>query len=128
MSESVAFSRVDIESDVANYIANNAVMIYWHHEARQLTYIIAEDTMDYRGEMRRLKSAIRDGRILSVRSGETITISSVSLFPVLLEFRDQQCPAYFLLSQSAMGEFVDFTPYFFRSSRMRDAVLTYLQN
>ena len=127
MSKYVGFSRVDMENDAVNYITNNAVMIYWHHEARKLTYIIAEDQMDYRGEMRRLKSAIRDGRIISVRSGETITIGNESLFPVLLEFRGQQCPAYFLLSQSAMGEFVDFTPYFFRSSRMRDAVLNYLQ-
>ena len=128
MSEDVGFSRADMESDLVNYITNNAAMIYWHHGARKFTYLIAEDRLDYRGEIRRLKNAIRDGRIISVCSGETITIGNESLFPVLLEFRDQQCPAYFLLSQSAMGEFVDFTPYFFRSSRMRDAVLNYLQN
>ena len=115
MGEYVGFSRAEMQNTLVNYISNDALMIYWHHKARQFTYLIAEDREDYRSELKRLKRAIKNGDIVSVSSGETISIGNESLFPVLVEFRGVQCPAYFLLSESCMGNFIDFTPYFFRT-------------
>ena len=128
MLDTHMFSLPGMQQELEDYIDDGALMMYWSYHINKFDYLKAEDHVSYRAELKRIKKSIKNGTMISVKAGDPITVNDTSLYPILLEWPDTECPAYFLLSETGLYDLVAYTPYFFRTESKRDQVLAYLLN
>lgn len=111
-----------LERSITSSYQRDPALIYFHHERDIFMYMLGRpsadseegaDEQNYHTELRNLRSALRDGRILSVVEGEPLTLGGRVLFTMEVEFRDRDCYPYFLLRRDGDTSHAAKTPYFF---------------
>mgnify|MGYP000102812989 CR=1 FL=1 len=125
-SDVLLLSLDGLTETLTNYIANRAAMIYYYHNLKIFMYFKSTDRILYQGEIRNLKRNIRDGKISSISTGDTLSINGTDLFPMELKIAGCLCYENFLLSRQGNYKDAENTPYFFRSQEKRDQIMTYL--
>lgn len=115
-----------LEKRIEDYINHGAFMIYWNHQYKTFDYLLESDEEIMRNEMMNLKDHIKRENIVRIKKGEVVDIKGVQLYPVELEFKEMECPAYFLVTKRGLTENMDMTPYFFRSEEQCDKIYHFL--
>ena len=111
-----------LEKRIEDYINDGAFMIYWIHQFQTFDYLLELDHKIMRIEIMNLKDHIKKGNIVRIKKGEVVDIKGVQLYPVELEFKEMECPAYFLVTKRGLTEDMNMTPYFFRTEEQCDKI------
>ena len=110
-----------VENLIDRYIReHDAAMIYWNHSLNDWDYHHSSDTTLYKQEINNLIMQINNGNVVNVTKGLVVDVKGTQMYPVEIEFKNVQCPAYAILEKSWRNEFMNRTPYFFRSEKKRD--------
>jgi len=108
-------SLEELENKIESYINDGAFMIYWNHRMEIFDYLLQSDGAIITREIGNLKEQTKKGNILSIKKGGVVDIKGVQLYPLEFEFKDMDCPAYFLVTKRGLTDEMAMTPYFFRS-------------
>jgi hypothetical protein len=73
-----------------------------------------------------LKEHTKKGNILRFKKGGVVDIKRVQLYPLEFEFKDMDCPAYFLVTKRGLTDKMAMTPYFFRSEEECDKIYRFM--
>ena len=73
-----------------------------------------------------LKEHTKKGNILRFKKGVVVDIKGVQLYPLEVEFKDMECPAYFLVTKQGLTDEMAMTPYFFRSEEECDKIYRFM--
>jgi hypothetical protein len=119
-------SLEELENKIEAYINDGAFMIYWNHCMEIFGYLHELDEVIIRHEIRNLKEQIKKGNILSIKKGGVVDIKGVQLYPLEFEFKDMDCPAYFLVTKRGLTDEMAMTPYFFRSEEECDKIYRFM--
>ena len=119
---SMTLSLEVLEKRIEDYINDGAFMIYWIHQFQTFDYLLELDHKIMRIEIMNLKDHIKKGNIVRIKKGEVVDIKGVQLYPVELEFKEMECPAYFLVTKRGLTEDMNMTPYFFRTEEQCDKI------
>jgi hypothetical protein len=109
-----------LENKIEAYINDGAFMIYWNHCMEIFDYLLESDEILIRHEMMNLKEQTKKGNILRFKKGGVVDVKGVQLYPMEFEFKDMDCPVYFLVTKRGQPDEMAMTPYFFRSEEERD--------
>ena len=104
----------------------NAAMIYWHHQHKIWDYLLGSDAKLFKQEMKNMIDQMKAGKIVRVTKGLVVDVKGTLLYPVEFEFKDVQCPAYFLVAKKGLIDHLYMTPYFFRSEKKHEEIIDYL--
>ena len=119
-------SLEELENKLEYYINNGAYMIYWNHGMDSFVYHHPSDERISRHEIMNLKEHTKKGNILSIKKGGVVDIKGVKLYPLEFEFKDMECPAYFLVTKRGLTDEIAMTPYFFRSEEECDKIYRFM--
>ena len=127
-------SLEDLTSQLAGFILLGGVIIFYHNDASQFSYFRRDDNVMWREAYVDLKLQISRGVITAIKSDDPIVVEAsgpnrmmrTPLYPMLVTFKHVSCPAYFLLKKSGDITLNDYTPYFFTSKEVRDAIVSKL--
>jgi hypothetical protein len=115
-------SLEELENKIESYINDGAFMIYWNHRMEIFDYLLQSDGAIITREIGNLKEQTKKGNILSIKKGGVVDIKGVQLYPLEFEFKDMDCPAYFLVTKRGLTDEMAMTPYFFRSEEECDKI------
>jgi hypothetical protein len=101
-------------------------MIYWHDQQKIWTYLLDCDAKIITQEMEILIKQTKTGKIVRVTKGLVVDVKGTLLYPVEFEFKDVQCPAYFLVAKKGLIDHLHMTTYFFRSENKCDELFEYI--
>ena len=119
-------SLEELENKLEYYINNGAYMIYWNHGMDSFVYHHPSDEIISRHEIMNLKEHTNKGNILSIKKGGVVDIKEVKLYPLEFEFKDMECPAYFLVTKRGLTDEIAMTPYFFWSEEECDKIYRFM--
>ena len=122
----LALSLEVLENKIEAYITDGAFMIYWNHRMEIFDYLLESDEILIRHEIMNLKEHTKKGNILRFKKGVVVDIKGVQLYPLEVEFKDMECPAYFLITKRGLTDEMAMTPYFFRSEEERDKIYRFM--
>jgi hypothetical protein len=122
----LALSLEVLEHKIEAYINDGAFMIYWNHRMRIFDYFLESDEIHIRHEIMNLTEQTKKGTILRFKKGGVVDIKGVQLYPLEFEFKDMDCPAYFLVTKRGLTDEMAMTPYFFRSEEERDKIYRFI--
>lgn len=125
-----------LSSQLAEQILLGGAVIFFHNEISHFMYIRRDDKEMWKEQWADIKKKVRTGVITAVKSDNPIVVEAsgpvpdrmlrTPLYPMLVVFRQVQCPAYFLLKQSGDISLIDYTPYFFTKKKTRDDAVSAL--
>ena len=115
-----------LENIIEGYINNGAYMIYWNHRIDIFDYLLESDVAIIRHEIMNLKKHTKKGNILSIKKCGVVDIKGVQLYPLEFEFKDMECPAYFLVTKRGLTDEIAMTPYFFWSEEECDKIYRFM--
>jgi hypothetical protein len=122
----LALSLEVLENKIEAYINDGAFMTYWNHRMRIFDYFLESDEIHIRHEIMNLTEQTKKGTILRFKKGGVVDIKGVQLYPLEFEFKDMDCPAYFLVTKRGLTDEMAMTPYFFRSEEERDKIYRFI--
>jgi hypothetical protein len=122
----LSLSIDDLKNKIKDHIDNGAFMIYWNHRMGLFDYLLESDTILIRHEIMNLKVLTMKGKILRFKKGGVVDIKGVELYPLEFEFKDMECPAYFLVATHILTDEMAMTPYFFRSEEECDKIYHFM--
>jgi hypothetical protein len=93
---------------------------------RIFDYFLESDEIHIRHEIMNLTEQTKKGTILRFKKGGVVDIKGVQLYPLEFEFKDMDCPAYFLVTKRGLTDEMAMTPYFFRSEEERDKIYRFI--
>jgi hypothetical protein len=116
----------ELKNQIMDHIGNGAFMIYWNHRMEIFDYLLESDEILIRHEIMNLKEHTKKGNILRFKKGVVVDIKGVQLYPLEVEFKDMECPAYFLVTKQGLTDEMAMTPYFFRSEEECDKIYRFM--
>jgi hypothetical protein len=122
----LSLSLEELENKIKDHIDNGAFMIYWNHRMEIFDYLLESDEILIRHEIMNLKEHTKKGNILRFKKGGVVDIKGVQLYPLEFEFKDMDCPAYFLVTKRGLTDEMAMTPYFLRSEEERDKIYHFM--
>lgn len=129
MGDTTTLSLEESENQIDEYIREyNAALIFWHHGDCTWKFLLGADAALYKQEMKNLIRQLKNGKIVKIMRGNVMDVKGTQLFPVEVEFKNVECPAYFLVAKQGLTDHYYMTPYLFRSENKRDEVFDYLIN
>jgi hypothetical protein len=122
----LALSLEELENKIEEYINEGAFMIYWNHRMDIFDYLLESDEIIIRHEIMNLKEQTKKGNILRFKKGGVVDIKGVQLYPMEFEFKDMDCPAYFMVTKRGQPDEMAMTPYFYRSEEECDKIYRFM--
>ena len=122
----LSLSLEDLENDIEGCIQNGAFMIYWNHQFDRFDYLLACDKVIVAQELTNLKKWLNEGGILSINKGVVVEVRGTQLYPLEVEFKTMNCPAYFMVTRRGQTDEMAITPYFFQSMEQLNECYNYI--
>lgn len=114
--------------------ADDASMFSWKYpildQNRPFTYWTKNEP-EYQWELQKIRNHVISGAIEKPKAGDDFLLGEVTLYPMLVKYKEK-CPAHFFLQKlqkpGLQVEDADYTPYYFKELKDRNEALAFINN
>lgn len=126
-SRTVGFSLDRITQNVKNAIDQGSRLVFYCHMEKHWLAVMPQSALTFQVNVSFMKSLFQE-RHIQVRAWDCITIDGVTLYPMVVKFPGQECPAWTLIAQRGiLGDSV-WTPYLFVNEEARRKTMDIIMN
>ena len=116
-------------NEVRQALEDNARFIYYDHRSKRFSYFRYQDNNKFKRFVKKMKRIMRvaNGEILEIATDPRFEINGVTLYPMIIKFKNCLCPSYMHLLRKCTDN-SKWSPYLFTSKNRRNKIVDYLTN
>ena len=113
--------------EVTRALENNAKFIYWDHVSHRFDYFRHQDNNNFKEYIKNLKhlTLVVNGEVLEITTDPPFKINGVTMFPMIVKFKNCPCPSYMHLRRKSTDN-SKWTPFLFTNKKTRQETVAYL--
>ena len=116
-------------NEVRQALEDNARFIYYDHRSKRFSYFRYQDNNKFKRFVKKMKRIMRvaNGEILEIATDPRFEINGVTLYPMIIKFKNCLCPSYMHLLRKSTDN-SKWSPFLFTSKKRRTKTVNYLTN